>query len=263
MTASKVEQALVNAPATVSLIDSQTIASSPATNYADLLRAVPGLNVTQTSARDINLTSRAATGTLSTSQLALVDGRTIYQDFFGFVAWDFLPDQPVRDQADRSDSRPGVGGVGRQRAHRRGQRDHQIAARAGQGSTFMVQAGTFGRDASGVERSQRLAVLGRAAATPRRRQRSLGLQGQRRLLDAGRAGAAERSDPERHRHALSRLHTTAARASRSSMPASTTTRPTTSTSWCSPAGSPAPKASSTPASARSTSIAAPTSPTAR
>ena len=94
VTASKVEQALVNAPATVTLINSRAIETSPSTNYADLLRSVPGLNVTQTSARDINLTSRAATGTLSTSQLALVDGRTIYQDFFGFVAWDFLPISP-------------------------------------------------------------------------------------------------------------------------------------------------------------------------
>ena len=94
VSASRTEQALVNAPATVTLIDSRTIENSPATNYADLLRAVPGLNVTQTSARDINLTSRAATGTLATSQLALVDGRSIYQDFFGFVAWDFLPIDP-------------------------------------------------------------------------------------------------------------------------------------------------------------------------
>lgn len=91
VTASKVEVALINAPATASVISAQTIESSPAQNYADLLRAVPGLNVSQTSARDINLTSRGATSTLSTSQLTLLDGRTIYLDFFGFVAWDFLP----------------------------------------------------------------------------------------------------------------------------------------------------------------------------
>ena len=47
VSASRTEQALVNAPATVTLIDSRTIENSPATNYADLLRAVPGLNVTQ------------------------------------------------------------------------------------------------------------------------------------------------------------------------------------------------------------------------
>ena len=52
---------------------------------------MPGVNVTQVSARDINITSRAATGTLATGQLALLDGRSLYQDFFGFVMWDFLP----------------------------------------------------------------------------------------------------------------------------------------------------------------------------
>src|SRR5919198_846019 len=34
---------------------------------------------------------RGATGTLATGQLALLDGRSLYQDFFGFVMWDFLP----------------------------------------------------------------------------------------------------------------------------------------------------------------------------
>jgi iron complex outermembrane receptor protein len=91
VTASKAEQRLINAPATVSLISGQALESAPSQSYADLFRTVPGLNVTQTSARDINLTSRSATSTLSTGQLALLDGRSIYQDFFGFVAWDFLP----------------------------------------------------------------------------------------------------------------------------------------------------------------------------
>ena len=91
VTASKVETQLVNAPATMSVIGSQTIQASASQSYADLMRAVPGMNVAQTSARDINITSRGATSTLSTSQLALLDGRSLYLDFFGFVAWDFLP----------------------------------------------------------------------------------------------------------------------------------------------------------------------------
>jgi iron complex outermembrane receptor protein len=91
VSASRNEEKLVNAPATISVIGPQVIASAPTQNFADLLRAVPGLNVTQVSARDINITSRGATGTLATGQLALVDGRSIYQDFFGFVMWEFLP----------------------------------------------------------------------------------------------------------------------------------------------------------------------------
>ncbi len=91
VTASKVEQQLVNAPATVSVVTSDVIQSSPATNYAELLRLVPAMNITQTSARDFNINMRGATPTLSTSQLALIDGRSLYLDFFGFVAWDFAP----------------------------------------------------------------------------------------------------------------------------------------------------------------------------
>jgi iron complex outermembrane receptor protein len=152
VTASKVEQALVNAPATVTLINSRAIGTSPSTNYADLLRSVPGLNVTQTSARDINLTSRAATGTLSTSQLALIDGRTIYQDFFGFVAWDFMPIAPseikqievIRGPASAvwgANALTGVVNV------------ITKSPREMQGTSVLVSAGTFGRDGTGEERS--------------------------------------------------------------------------------------------------------------
>ena len=94
VTASKVEQQLVNAPATVSVVTADVIASTPATNYAELLRAVPGVNISQTSARDYNVTMRGASSTLATSTLALLDGRSLYLDFFGFVAWDLLPVNP-------------------------------------------------------------------------------------------------------------------------------------------------------------------------
>lgn len=91
VSASRNEVALVDAPATMSIVDQTVLASSPAQNYGDLLRGVPGLNVIQLSARDINLTSRQATGTLTNSQLVLLDGRSLYLDFFGLVLWDFLP----------------------------------------------------------------------------------------------------------------------------------------------------------------------------
>lgn len=91
VSASRTEEKLINAPATMSVIGAQTIQSAPTQNFAELLRTVPGMNITQVSARDINVTSRGATGTLATGQLALLDGRSLYQDFFGFVMWDFLP----------------------------------------------------------------------------------------------------------------------------------------------------------------------------
>lgn len=91
VSASRTEQKLVDAPATMTVIGSEEIENATSQNFAELLRSVPGLNITQVSARDINVTSRAATGTLATGQLALLDGRSLYQDFFGFVMWDFLP----------------------------------------------------------------------------------------------------------------------------------------------------------------------------
>jgi iron complex outermembrane receptor protein len=91
VSASKTEEKLINAPATMTVIGSDTIQSAPTQNFAELLRTVPGVNITQVSPRDINITTRAATSTLATGNLALLDGRTLYQDFFGFVMWDFLP----------------------------------------------------------------------------------------------------------------------------------------------------------------------------
>jgi iron complex outermembrane receptor protein len=91
VTGSKAEEKLINTAATMSVITPEMIELAPSQNFPELLRQIPGVNVTQVSARDINLTSRAATGTLATGQLALLDGRSLYQDFFGFVMWDFLP----------------------------------------------------------------------------------------------------------------------------------------------------------------------------
>jgi outer membrane receptor protein involved in Fe transport len=91
VSASKSDTALIDAPATMSVLTAEMLKSTPATNYGDLMRAVPGVNVIQLSARDINVTSRQATSTLSNTQLVLLDGRSVYLDFFGLVLWDFLP----------------------------------------------------------------------------------------------------------------------------------------------------------------------------
>jgi outer membrane receptor protein involved in Fe transport len=95
VTASRQAEELGSAPATMSVISNDALLTSHAQNYGDLLRSVPGVNAIQLSARDINITSRQATGTLSNSQLGLLDGRTIYLDLFGFIIWDFVPINPV------------------------------------------------------------------------------------------------------------------------------------------------------------------------
>jgi iron complex outermembrane receptor protein len=91
VSASRASEKLVNAPATMSVVTSAQIEGASSPNFAELLRSLPGVNITQVSARDINVTTRGSTGTLATGQLALLDGRSLYQDFFGFVMWDLLP----------------------------------------------------------------------------------------------------------------------------------------------------------------------------
>lgn len=91
---SGLESTITNAPATMSVITSEAIANAPSQGLGELLRNVPGVNVIQMSARDVNLTARQSTSTLATSQLTLLDGRSIYLDFFGLVLWDLVPSNP-------------------------------------------------------------------------------------------------------------------------------------------------------------------------
>ena len=91
VSASKMEQQLVDAPATMTVIGPKQLEVAPSSNFAEILRAVPGLNITQLSARDVNVNSRNATSSLATAQLTVVDGRSVYQDFFGFTMWEFVP----------------------------------------------------------------------------------------------------------------------------------------------------------------------------
>ena len=152
VSASKSEEQLVNAPAAVSVVTTDVIQSSPATNIGDLLRAVPGLNVTQVSARDVNITSRGATTTLATSQLALVDGRTVYLDFFGMVLWDLVPTNPdeirqievIRGPASAVWGANAMTGV----VNILTRTPRELAA-TGRGSTVTIGVGTFDRNVTG------------------------------------------------------------------------------------------------------------------
>lgn len=91
VTASRTEQRVDEVPVAVTVITSEEIEKLPVHDYGDILRSVPGVNVTQMSAREMQVTARSATSSLATSQLVLLDRRSVYLDFFGFVMWDFLP----------------------------------------------------------------------------------------------------------------------------------------------------------------------------
>ena len=91
VTASRTEVRVVDAPVTTSVVPAATLETTASTNVGDVLRSVPGVNVIQLSARDVQVTSRQSTGPIANSQLVLMDGRSIYLDFFGLVLWDSLP----------------------------------------------------------------------------------------------------------------------------------------------------------------------------
>jgi iron complex outermembrane receptor protein len=156
VTASKSEEQLVNAPAAVSVISTETIQNSPATNIGDLLRAVPGVNVSQVSARDVNITTRGATSTLSTSQLALVDGRSVYLDFFGMVMWDLVPTNPdeirqievIRGPASAIWGANAMTGVVNVIT-----RTPRELAGSGRGTQVTIGAGSFNRNVTGRDTS--------------------------------------------------------------------------------------------------------------
>ena len=81
----------MDSPVTTAVVRSDSIVAQASANVGDPLRGVPGLNIVQLSARDTQITSRQATSILANSQLVLLDGRSVYLDFFGMVLWDSLP----------------------------------------------------------------------------------------------------------------------------------------------------------------------------
>ncbi len=72
VTASRNEESISDAPVSISVVGQKQIETSPADNYADLLRGLPGLNVVQTSARDIGVRSRGSSGVAEHRQLTLL-----------------------------------------------------------------------------------------------------------------------------------------------------------------------------------------------
>ncbi|MFH1279612.1 MAG: TonB-dependent receptor [Candidatus Eisenbacteria bacterium] len=80
-----------DAPASVTVITEEDIASSGAQTITDLLREVPGLEVFAVSPTDVNVGVRGYNGTLANKMLVMIDGRSVYEDFFGFVVWQTIP----------------------------------------------------------------------------------------------------------------------------------------------------------------------------
>jgi iron complex outermembrane receptor protein len=91
VTASRVEERVTEAPASVTVITREQILNSGAISIADLLRMAPGVDVMQNTGADWDVSIRGFTHIGSNKVLVLIDGRTAYNDFYASVNWYELP----------------------------------------------------------------------------------------------------------------------------------------------------------------------------
>ncbi len=90
VTASRTEEKLLNAPASMTVVGQEQIATSAASSVAELLQGVAGLNVTRFSTREFAVASRQPAAALGQGQLVLLDGRVV-NNGNGGMYWDQLP----------------------------------------------------------------------------------------------------------------------------------------------------------------------------
>ena len=91
VTASRYGQDPLDSPSTLSVLTEQDIRLSGATNIADLLRRVAGVDVMQLSSAQPDVSIRGFNRELSNKVLVLIDGRTMYTDFLGNPLWETFP----------------------------------------------------------------------------------------------------------------------------------------------------------------------------
>jgi iron complex outermembrane recepter protein len=84
----KKEEPVQRTAAAIFVITGEDIRRSGATNFPDVLRMVPGLDVAQISGNTWSVSSRGFGGAASDKMLVLIDGRTVYSPFFSGVVWD-------------------------------------------------------------------------------------------------------------------------------------------------------------------------------
>lgn len=90
VTASKHEQKLSETPVAATVITAEEIAARGIRSIPEILRLVPGLDVVQASSSDYDVSARGMNKPGSNAMLVLVDGRSVYEDFYGMTTWDRL-----------------------------------------------------------------------------------------------------------------------------------------------------------------------------
>lgn len=96
LTASRIAQSPLDAPAPVTVIDWETIQASGFTELHDLMRLVPGFLVADWPTGSPHVVNHGMGDARSGRLQVLIDGRSVYNPFSGRVEWDELPIR-VRD----------------------------------------------------------------------------------------------------------------------------------------------------------------------
>ena len=90
LTVTRLTQTAYNAPATISILDRDTIQASGINNIPDLLRLVPGFLVGWSSGNRTSVTYRGLSDGFSRRMQLLIDGRSIYEPLIGSIPWPAL-----------------------------------------------------------------------------------------------------------------------------------------------------------------------------
>ncbi|HEV2521222.1 MAG TPA: TonB-dependent receptor plug domain-containing protein [Candidatus Acidoferrales bacterium] len=93
---SKKAQKVSQVAAAIFVITQEDIRQSGAADIPDLLRMVPGLDVSQINANSWAISARGFNGQFSNKLLVLIDGRAVYTPLLGGVNWD-TQDVPLED----------------------------------------------------------------------------------------------------------------------------------------------------------------------
>lgn len=108
--AAKKEESIFDTAAAISVITSEDIRRSGATNIPDVLRMVPGIRVLKINSHSWDISIRGFNGsTFANKLLVLIDGRSVYTPLYGGVNW-ILQDVVLED-VERIEVIRGPGGT--------------------------------------------------------------------------------------------------------------------------------------------------------
>ncbi len=96
VSASRTSEKLRNAPAAIYVLTQEDISRSGATSIPEVLRLVPGVQVSRINAQSWAISVRGFNNDLSNKLLVLIDGREVYDHLFSGVYWD-LQDTALED----------------------------------------------------------------------------------------------------------------------------------------------------------------------